>query len=254
MPTHSPLTPSTPNAAELPFGLDRVFVIQAAQFVDRRQLIEAQLSGINLKFEFVVDFDIPDISDEIKHKFFSNSILSSSQQSCALKHWLAMKNVVDLKLTRVLVLEDDVILAPNFHSTLYYLIQELETIKSVASVTFLGCGGHYYIPANEIKKGQLLYRRNQGKFADSYIVSFDAARRRVNWIETHGITRPIDHLFEYIDRTLETQMFWLEPPIVEQGSHNGTFTSALETSYPLWFQSLQFRWKKIWRRRRHSSE
>ena len=44
-------------------------------------------------------------------------------------------------------------------------------------------------------------------------------------------------------------MYWLEPPIVEQGSHNGRFRSALDASHPLWFQSLQFRWKKLWRRK-----
>lgn len=234
----------------LPTGLDAIFVIHAAKFVERRALIERQLGSLGLPFEFVVDFDANDIPLALSERFFENSTLSLAQQSCALKHWHAHGLIVQRQISRALVLEDDVILAPQFLQTLHELIHE-ELALDDPHVTFLGCGGHYYIPSDELRVGQLLYPRNQGKFADSYIVSQQTAQRRLNWIDAHGINRPIDHLFEQIDRELKTPMFWLEPPIVEQGSHNGVFASTLEKSHPLWFQALQFRWKKFWRRRKH---
>ncbi len=242
----SPFLPVT----SLPAGLPAIFVIHATKFIERRKLIEKQMSSLGVIFEFVLDFDISDISPEIHQQFFQNSELLPSQQSCALKHWQAMTLIVKRQLSRALVLEDDVILASNFLEVLNRMMREELSIIT-PHVTFLGCGGHYYIPHEEIVADRLLYPRNQGKFADSYIVSLDAAKRRIDWIAEHGITRPIDHLFEQIDREQHNAMFWLEPPIVEQGSHNGTFGSTLEKSYPLWFQSLQFRWKKFWRRRHH---
>jgi len=249
MPLSSTVTPAPQRA--LPEGLDTIFVIHATGFVERRQFIEAQMAALGLPFEFVLDYDIPAISDTLRQAMFTEgNKLSPAQQSCALKHWQAHRLMVERQLSRVLVLEDDVILSDRFLPALQGLMQE-ELALGDPHVTFLGCGGHYYVPHDQIRPGQWLYPRNQGKFADSYIVSLATAQRRLNWIEANRITLPIDHTFENLDRELGTPMFWLEPPVVEQGSHNGKFSSALDKSHPLWFQALQFRWKKLWRRRRH---
>jgi glycosyl transferase family 25 len=248
MPTLSTVSPLPQRA--LPEGLDTIFVIHASTFVERRKFIEAQMAALGLPFEFVLDFDIPAIPQALKERFFKKGGLSPAQQSCALKHWQAHKLIIERNISRALVLEDDVILSSQFWPALQGLMGE-ELALGDPHVTFLGCGGHYYVPHEQIRPGQWLYPRNQGKFADSYIVSLATAKRRLDWIEAHGISLPIDHTFEHIDRTLATPMFWLEPPVVEQGSHNGMFSSALDKSHPLWFQALQFRWKKLWRRRRH---
>lgn len=241
--------PVSPQA--LPAGLDAIFVIHAAPFVERRQFIEAQMASLGLPYEFVLDFDIPAIPEDLRQRLFRGNNLSPAQQSCALKHWQAHRLILERGLSRALILEDDVIFSPQFWPALSGLMKE-ELALGDPHVTFLGCGGHYYVPHEHIRAGQWLYPRNQGKFADSYIVSLATVQRRLDWIEANGITLAIDHTFEHIDRTLATPMFWLEPPVVEQGSHNGKFSSALDKSHPLWFQALQFRWKKLWRRRRHN--
>ncbi len=240
----------TPLKRALPEGLEAIFVIHASRFTERRRFIEAQMASLGLPFEFVLDFDVPAIPAALQQRLFRGGALSPAQQSCALKHWQAHRLIVERNISRALVLEDDVILSSQFWPALSGLMHE-ELALVDPHVTFLGCGGHYYVPHEQIRPGQWLYPRNQGKFADSYILSLATAKRRLEWIESHGISLPIDHTFEHIDRTLATPMFWLEPPVVEQGSHNGMFSSALDKSHPLWFQALQFRWKKLWRRRRH---
>jgi glycosyl transferase family 25 len=244
----SSFTPAAPQP--LPAGLDAIFVIHATTFVERRRFIEAQMAGLGLPFELVLDFDIPAIPEDLRQRLFRGSHLSPAQQSCALKHWQAHRLIAERGLSRALILEDDVIFSAQFLPALTGLMKE-ELALGDPHVTFLGCGGHYYVPHQQIRPGQWLYPRDQGKFADSYIVSLATVQRRLDWIAANGITQPIDHTFEHIDRTLATPMFWLEPPVVEQGSHNGKFSSALDKSHPLWFQALQFRWKKMWRRRRH---
>ena len=233
---------------QFPQGIDAIFVIHAASLAERRKLIEAQLTALGLRHEFILDHDIPDIPDLLRQRMFRTGSLSPAQQSCALKHWQAHVLADQRGYARMLVLEDDVVLARDFAAVFERaMIEELAIVGP--HVTFLGCGGHYYVPKSEIEPGRLLYRRDQGKFADSYIIGRDAVKKRLQWIGEHGIVRPIDHLFEAIDRETDTAMYWLEPPIVEQGSHNGRFRSALDISHPLWFQSLQFRWKKLWRRK-----
>ncbi len=242
--------PAAPPTQVLPQGLDAIFVIHASPYVERRVFIEAQMRALGLPFEFVLDFDIPAIPEALRQRLFRGNGLSPAQQSCALKHWQAHQLMLQRNIARALILEDDVILSEAFLPALRGLMHE-ELVLGDPHVTFLGCGGHYYVPHEQIRAGQWLYPRNQGKFADSYILSLATAKRRLDWIDEHGITLPIDHTFEHIDRTLATPMFWLEPPVVEQGSHNGKFSSTLDKSHPLWFQALQFRWKKLWRRRRH---
>jgi glycosyl transferase family 25 len=234
----------------LPPGLDGLFVVHASSLADRRASIERQLGALGLAFEFVLDYDIPEIPAELRARLIRTSSLRPAQESCALKHWRAHQLIVERGLARALVLEDDVILSGNFLDVLARALAEDDRLPG-PHVTFLGCGGHYYVPRDELRAGQLLYRRDQGKFGDSYVLTLAAARRRLEAIERDGITLPIDHVFEAADRAAGTPMYWLEPPIVEQGSHNGQFGSVLERSHPLWFQSLQFRWKKFWRRKKH---
>lgn len=233
---------------QTPEGIDAIFVIHAATLAERRQLIESQLKALGMAHEFILDFDIPAIPQALRTRLIRSDSLSPAQQSCALKHWQAHVLAEQRGLQRVLVLEDDVILASDFAPVLARALRE-ECSIAEPHVTFLGCGGHYYVPQADLQANQLLYRRDQGRFADSYLINRAAVRRRLEWIEAHGITRPIDHLFEAIDRETGTAMYWLEPPVVEQGSHNGRFASSLSNSHPLWFQALQFRWKKLWRRR-----
>ena len=233
---------------QIPQGIDAIFVIHAASLAERRKLIEAQLSALGIGHEFILDYDVSAIPEPLRHRMFRTRALSPAQQSCALKHWQAHVLAEQRGHERVLVLEDDVILAPDFTAVLERVLREEGAIAG-PHVTFLGCGGHYYVPKADIEPGRLLYRRDQGKFADSYLINRSAVQRRLKWLGQHGIEQPIDHQFEAIDRETGTAMYWLEPPIVEQGSHNGQFRSTLEASYPLWFQAMQFRWKKAWRRK-----
>ena len=242
----------TNKQTSLPDGLDAIFVIHVTSFKDRAVLIESQMAERGLPFEYILDYDIPDMPEYLQNKLFKQDIdLSPAQRSCAMKHWQAHRLISDRQLKRALVLEDDVILSKNFMQALDGLMKE-EVLLIEPHVTFLGCGGHYYVPHEEIQSGRWIYPRNQGKFADSYIISCNTAKRRLDWIDGNGIPTAIDHAFEYIDRTLGTPMYWLEPPAVEQGSHNGRFASALEDSGPLWLQTLKYKWKKIWRRRHHT--
>lgn len=233
---------------QTPQGIDAIFVIHAASLAERRKLIEAQLSALGLAHEFILDYDIGVIPEPLREQMFRTGSLSPGQQSCALKHWRAHVLAEQRGLDRILVLEDDVMLARDFSAALQRALDEDLAIAG-PHVTFLGCGGHYYVPKADLEPGRLLYRRDQGKFADSYIVNRGAVKKRLQWIGEHGIEQPIDHQFEALDRETGTAMYWLEPPIVEQGSHNGQFRSTLEYSYPLWFQAIQFRWKKLWRRK-----
>jgi glycosyl transferase family 25 len=62
------------------------------------------------------------------------------------------------------------------------------------------------------------------------------------------MSHPIDNQFDVMDRKIGIQMLWLEDPVVEQGSKNGRFITAIDKQHPRWLQWLQFHAEKLRRK------
>lgn len=211
--------------------LDGILVINPRNFVERRQSVERQLQPLGLPYEFIHSYDAGDWDAAVTSRYFTNALLSPGQQSCALKHLEALRLIVERDWQRALVLEDDALLVSQFVSGLDSAIRESSRFDS-PHVLFVGSGGNQYTPRRLRVAGQRLYKSDRGRLGEAYVLGSQAARLRVGWIERHGIMSPIDNLFERIDRELGIAMYWLEPPIVEQGSKNGHFRSVLEPAPP----------------------
>lgn len=211
--------------------LDGILVINPRSFIERRQSIERQLQPIGIPYEFIHSYDAGDLDATIATKYFANAFLSPGQQSCALKHLQALRLIAERNWPRALVLEDDALLVSRFMPELDAAIRESVRCES-PQVLFIGSGGNQYTPRRLRVPGQQLYKSERGRLGEAYVLGSQAARLRVEWIDRHGIVLPIDNLFEQIDRECGIAMYWLEPPIVEQGSKNGYFRSVLEPAPP----------------------
>jgi glycosyl transferase family 25 len=227
--------------------LDGIYVINVKAFHQRREFMEAQLLTHNMTAEFIHDGDADELTAEIIDKYFIGGNLSANQISCALKHILALERIIEKKQQQALVLEDDAIFSPGFNEGLHYALAESPRFDG-PKVIFIGCGGNFYTPKSLRKPGQHLYIGARGRFADSYIIDFNTAQKRLDWIIRNKVSLPIDNQFEKIDRELGISMLWLEEPVVEQGSKAGLFMSALEKAPPVWLQSLFFNWEKLKRK------
>lgn len=227
--------------------LDGILVINPRNFTERRQSIERQLQPLGVPYEFLHVYDIDDLTAEVTKQYFRNTLLHPGQQSCALKHLQALRLICERHWRRALVLEDDALLAGNFSAELNAALQDAARLPEL-QVLFVGSGGNQYIPRREQVKGQRLYRSTRGRLAEAYVIGSQTARLRIKWIEQHGISLPIDNLFEQIDRECEIAMYWLEPPIVEQGSKNGRFRSVLEPAPPNYIRRVQSILQKIRRK------
>lgn len=211
--------------------LDGILVINPRNFIDRRQSIDRQLQSLGLPYEFVHTYDASDIDATIIQRYFQNGALSPGQQSCALKHLQALRLICERNWERALVLEDDAILGKNFLEGLHAALEESARFD-FPHVLLVGSGGNQYTPRKRRVPGQCLYRADKGRLTEAYVLDSQTARLRVEWIERQGISLPIDNLFDRMDRELNIALYWLEPPIVEQGSKNGQFRSVLEPAPP----------------------
>lgn len=228
--------------------LDRIYVINVKKFTQRRAFMEAQLTKHGMKAEFILDWDTEELTDDIILQYFvNNSALSAAQMSCAMKHVLALQKIANTNSDFVLVLEDDAIFAKDFTLGLQHALEESIHFAG-DKVIYIGSGGNFFTPKSQRKKGQHLYLGSRGRFTDSYLIDSTTAKKRLFWIEQHKISEPIDNQFEKIDQQLGIKIVWLEEPIVEQGSKNGLFNSAIEPAPPQWLQSVLFGWEKLKRK------
>ncbi|MDD4914327.1 MAG: glycosyltransferase family 25 protein [Methylococcales bacterium] len=227
--------------------LKHIFVLNVKAFTLRRAFMERQLAKVGMAADFISDWDIEDLSPAVIAQYFTaGNTLSDGQKSCALKHVQALRNTV-ASGGLALILEDDALLGKDFKLGLQRALRQSGQFTG-DKVIFIGSGGNFFTPKSQRRPGQYLYIGSRGRFADSYIIDSVAAQKRLDWIDTHKIAKPIDNQFEEIDRQLGITMLWLEEPVVEQGSKNGLFDSALEAAPPAWLKAMLFRWEKLKRK------
>lgn len=229
-------------------GLDGILVVNARRFVERRRHVEAQLGRFGLRGEFIHEHDADEIGDELDRRYFASEELNRGQKSCALKHVAALRRVVERGWRHCLVLEDDVVLADGFADGVQAALAETRGAQH-PFVIYIGAGGNFYTPASQRQTGRRVYEGAKGRFADSYILGAEEAKLRLARIDAQPMRKPIDVVFEAIDRDAGIRFLWLEDPVVEQGSKLGIFRSSLEAAPPNWLQALRYRLERL--RRKH---
>lgn len=231
-----------------PSKIERIFVLNVKKFSQRRTFMEQQLTRFGLEAEFIFDWDIDDLTPEIITKHFRNdNNLTPSQQSCALKHLVALEKIATDNYKFALILEDDAVFGKELKLGLHRVVEQSPQFPG-NKVIYIGSGGNFFTPKSQRKPGQYLYLGSRVRFADSYIIDSSTAQRRLDWIKANKINAPIDLQFEAIDRVLDIQTLWLEEPVVEQGSKNGLFQSTLEADPPPWLKGILFGWEKLKRK------
>jgi glycosyl transferase family 25 len=208
--------------------IDKVFVIHVKEgFEERRAHIQSELERHGIDYEFVLNDDIADLTDERISAFFSaGHSLKYSEVSCSLKHYSVLERVELLKYSLVLVFEDDVFLAKNFNSVLDEVLSEAEK-KDSGYVIYLGNAGNKYVTSEEFVPGQFLYRKEAGRATDSYLMDSVAAMRRLDYIRTYKGNLPTGHMMSLVDNAVGNTIWWTQPSIAEQGSQNGRMRSTV---------------------------
>jgi O-antigen ligase len=167
-----------------------------------------------------------------------------------LKHIETWKRCVERNYRRVLVFEDDVVLARDFERVFALAMDEADRIERPYMV-YLGCGDNKYVEGARRSPTMLLEPAIELPATDATVLDRRAAELRLAYVERHKITRPADWLMREADAAMGITQFWLREPIVEQGSMNGRFVSVLDdkrTDRGRRWNWIRFRWDR-WRRR-----
>lgn len=229
--------------------VDAVFVLSVRSFTERIAHIRAEMARHAIDFEFVFEFDANAIPAELLERRFAPSDMKIGHQSLVLKHLRTWQLVLERKLRRALVFEDDAVLARDFGAQFGAAMQAADALDGPYLI-YLGRGNNQHVgtggPNRLIGGGPL-------PATDALVFDHEAARRRVAYLDTHRITRPADWLTREIDAAVGVPHFWLAQPIVEQGSMNGQFESVLDNKRR-WrgraYAWARYRWDAWWKRLR----
>ena len=223
-------------------------------YESRRQSIESQMRRINIPFEFMLDGDISDVTPERKQEFFHADFLRVeplSTVSCALKHLLIYQRIVASGQPGALVLEDDILLAPDFSAAFQRTLVEARQREEIdESQLFISYENSYlrFVPRSERKAGRQLYRAAATRACGAYYISRGSAAAVLERARTQKMNLPIDWFLNEMSRDGGLSIYWCEPTIAEQGSVNGTFPSSITARKAGLLRTIIFAAKKaFWR-------
>lgn len=229
--------------------VDAVFVLSVRSFAERIEHVRGEMARHAIDFEFVFEFDANAIPAEVQQRRFAPSDMKSAHQSLVLKHLRTWQLALERGLERVLVFEDDAVLADDFADQFAQAMHAADSLTGPYLV-YLGRGNNQHIG---LPGAQRLIAGGPLPATDALVFNRAAAQRRLDYLATHRITRPADWLIRETDAAVGVAHYWLTRPIVEQGSMNGRFASVLDGKRR-WrgrgYAWLRYRWDAWWKRLR----
>lgn len=229
--------------------VDAVYVLTVASFAERIAHIRRELGRHSIAFEFVLAHDAAALDPASVGARFAGSALAPAQRSLVLKHAQAWKHALERGQRRILVFEDDAVLASDFAARFDAAMRAADKLPP-GWLVFLG-GADTKVPDSYfLAEGPLIPLPIAT--AEGYVTDLEAARRRLAWLGENEIALPADHLIKHADAELGIAHYWLRPPIVEQGSVLGMFESVLDAhrrKHSRAFNVLRNRWNKFQRHR-----
>jgi GR25 family glycosyltransferase involved in LPS biosynthesis len=212
----------------------KVFVLHYSKLVERKTHVIEQLRLQHITdYEFVELFDKDEITDAQKSDFTPN--YATNIMSLFLKHIHVYKLVAE-QYDNALILEDDVILHPNFSQLFSLYLSQLPTTYDLF---YIGDGCKLRIPVSMRNPEQYIYRKELGptswgglgssRCTDSYLVSNACAKNMLEyWEHVRGtVSNPIDYWLSEVAIAKNLEVYWAEPTIVTQGSQNNLFSRSL---------------------------
>ncbi len=197
-------------------------MLSVKTFHDRIRHIESELRRHGIAFEWIFEHDADELTPGQIDAVFAPSDMKRGHQSLVLKHIETWKRCVERDYRRVLVFEDDAVLARDFERVFALAMDEADRVDRPYMV-YLGCGDNKYVAGARSSPTMLLTPGIELPATDATVLDRRAAELRLAYVAARKVTRPADWLMREADAAMGITQFWLREPIVEQGSMNGRF-------------------------------
>ena len=201
----------------------KVFVIHYKKLENRKRDIIQQLQQLHItNYEFIEHYDRDTLTKEDRQNFEEG--YKSCQIAITLSHLYAYKKISD-KYDCALIVEDDAIFHPNFIELFNDYMKQL---PSDFDAFFIGHGCNLHIENHELKPNCNVYKKQETRCTDSYVVSKKCATNIINYVNNipYKINSPVDFWLNTVFKDLDLNVYWAEPHLVVQGTIIGKYPSS----------------------------
>lgn len=215
------------------YFMTTILVIHAKPLTERKAYMEELLKDFTGKVDYILDADRDELTDEMLAEFFKPGCevdKKSNAASCAIKHLLACRYIVEHDLEGALILEDDIELHDRFFEKFERSMQEYRQRYSHLPILIsYEDSSLQFVPRSQRVKGQWLYESplNRVRFTGAYYLNRAAAEAIWKDVQENKCDISIDHYQVKLYREGKIQILWCEPPLATQGSFTGRFSSSI---------------------------
>jgi glycosyl transferase family 25 len=169
--------------------------------------------------------------------------LTSSELGCYLSHFRAISSAYEQGYSHVCLIEDDVVIEPNFASVLNAVLAK----DGLDMVRFMALRLRPRKLLGDIADtGNVLVRPKRGGVgAQAYVLNRDGMEKFLNYAQT--IYEPVDKLFDHF-WLYGLKVYCVEPHTVYESEHESSIVKVAGTSMagPALWQRLVFHPVKLW--------
>ena len=214
----------------------------------RRDFIQHQLDRLGFPYHYILEGNIDDLTPDVLDTYFAGDMHGAySRTSCAYKHLLAMRYIIDQGLDGALVVEDDLRFYRRFKELFLQSIGEYR--QRHADEPFIANyeeSSLMLVPRSQRASGTLLYPARRDRFAGCYYVNRQAAAVILDYVGRHKSDTTSDCLhYRLVDLGL-IRYYWSHPCLACQCSCDGSMPTMIPTR-PRPLKRLKWFYKRVYK-------
>lgn len=194
-----------------------------------KRIIDLLGNQYKLNYEFVTESFKPEENETLIKKYFTpeiKQVLSKGALYCTLVHFLIYERFLKSNNKYAIIFENDVCFLGSFNDKIPAIIQEANQLNE-GFIISLENSTLQFPSWRKTKRGQYLYEANQGRCAGGYMIDKKAAQLMLDDLLHNKCNVVIDWWHNYLLDGKTVRMYWAHPPLIEQGSFNGSLPSSI---------------------------
>lgn len=231
----------------------QVLVIHVRGQEERKTFVLHQLETVDLPYHFILDGNVEDLTPEVIDRYFIDDGMPDTMHgpfprtSCALKHLLATKYILDHQLEGALIVEDDIYFYPSFRTLFAQSLKELEqSYRGQPVIVNYEESSLLLVPRSQRVKGQILYPAVRDRYAGCYYLNREAAQVIMDEVRTHKVGLTSDRFHNMLMEQGRLVSLWSHPCLACQCSADGSMPTMIPTK-PRPLKRLKWFYKRAYR-------
>lgn len=224
---------------------EQTYILHCKLLSERKQYLDSKLKDIGIcNPQWITDFDASELTEELINSYYTEDQevckrrilplwdisqhierrLGIAEISLAIKYVTALNKIANSELEFGLILEDDCLFCEDFSNIFQKYLNDTPPDWDVIHVGN-GFGMH---PVNYISvhnRTSYKMKHPASRCAEAVLVSKNSAKLMSETIKPFYMAADWELAYQYFLHNLN--VYWWEPALITQGSHNGTFTSSL---------------------------